>query len=110
MNIIGPDALVFGVDDVDACTRYLVAYGLDPVGVDERGGRFEGVDGTAIVLRRKDDPNLPPPLESGATLRQTVYGVADEKTVADIADELAHDRQVHRLADRAIETTDNQGF
>ena len=32
MNIIGPDALVFGVDDVDACGGYLVAYGLASVG------------------------------------------------------------------------------
>ena len=37
MNIIGPDALVFGVDDVAACSRYLTDYGLTPVG----NGRFE---------------------------------------------------------------------
>ena len=34
MNIIGPDALVFGVDDVAACAQYLTDYGLKPVGVD----------------------------------------------------------------------------
>ena len=59
MRIIGPDALVFGVDDVAACTQYLTDYGLTPVGVDARGGRFEALDGTAIVVRRKDDPTLP---------------------------------------------------
>jgi hypothetical protein len=31
MNIIGPDALVFGVDDVAACRQYLIDYGLVPV-------------------------------------------------------------------------------
>jgi hypothetical protein len=30
MNIIGPDALIFGVDDVAACTQYLIDYGLKP--------------------------------------------------------------------------------
>ena len=49
MNIIGPDALVFGVDDVGACTRYLTDYGLRPVGVDAAGGRFEALDGTSVV-------------------------------------------------------------
>ena len=39
MNILGPDALVFGVDDVAACTQYLTDYGLKPVG----SGRFEAL-------------------------------------------------------------------
>ena len=30
MNIIGPDALAFGVDDVAACKDYLIAFGLKP--------------------------------------------------------------------------------
>ena len=55
MNIIGPDALVFGVDDLAACTQFLTDYGLSPVGVTEAGGRFEALDGTAIVLARADD-------------------------------------------------------
>jgi hypothetical protein len=38
MNIIGPDNLLFGVDDVGACSRYLIDYGLDPVDVTMRGG------------------------------------------------------------------------
>ncbi len=106
MNILGPDALVFGVDDVEAASQYLTAYGLDPAGE----GRFEALDGTSIVVRRKDDPSLPPALETGAMLRQTVYGVADAATVAAIADELAKDRQVHRLADAAVEAKDDHGF
>ena len=55
MNIIGPDALVFGVDDVAACAQFLTDYGLTPVGVDERGGRFEAEDGTAVVIARADE-------------------------------------------------------
>ncbi|WFE74653.1 hypothetical protein [Roseinatronobacter sp. S2] len=29
MQIIGPDLLVFGVDDVPACHEFLTAYGLE---------------------------------------------------------------------------------
>jgi catechol 2,3-dioxygenase-like lactoylglutathione lyase family enzyme len=57
MNIIGPDALVFGVEDLPACRQYLLDYGLKDAGND----RFEALDGTAIVLRAKDDATLPPP-------------------------------------------------
>jgi len=62
MNIIGPDNLLFGVDDVGACSRYLIDYGLDPVGVTETWGTFEGLDGTSVTIRGQDDTSLPPPL------------------------------------------------
>jgi len=110
MNIVGPDALVFGVDDVGACTKYLTDYGLDPASVDADGGRFEALDGTAIVVRRRDDPSLPAPLDTNNMLRQTVYGVADQATVNAIGDELARDRQVKRLPDGAVEAADDDGF
>ena len=106
MNIIGPDALVFGVDDVEACSTYLTAYGLSDVG----GGRFEGLDGTAIVIRAKSDPSLPAPMGTATMLRQTVYGVADKATLDAIAAELGRDRQVLALADGGIETKDDMGF
>ena len=56
MNIIGPDALAFGVDDVAACKEYLTAFGLKPVGVDETGGFFEALDGTGVLIRGRTDP------------------------------------------------------
>ena len=65
MNIIGPDLLVFGVDDIAACTEYLTAFGLVPVGVTDKGGLFEALDGTGIIVRPKNDPGLPPPRRIG---------------------------------------------
>ncbi len=54
MQIIGPDALVFGVDDVAACAQFLADYGLTPVGVTEAGGRFDIAStpgaGTALTM------------------------------------------------------------
>lgn len=110
MNIIGPDALVFGVDDVGACAQYLSDYGLVPVGVTDSGGRFEAADGTAIVLAREDDPALPPGLGTASRLRKTIYGVADRATLDAIARELGTDREVKSLPDGSIETVDDMGF
>ena len=89
MNIIGPDSVAFGVDDVVACKEYLTAYGLDPVDVDDSGGFFEALDGTGILVRHRSDPRLPKPLETANMLRQIVYGAADQETVDAIAEPTA---------------------
>jgi catechol 2,3-dioxygenase-like lactoylglutathione lyase family enzyme len=106
MNIIGLDALVFGVDDVAACSQYLSDYGLAPVA----GGRFEALDGTAVVVAHKDDTTLPAGLGTASMLRKTVYGVGDAATLQAIAEELGRDREVKRLADGSIEAVDDMGF
>ncbi|BEP38602.1 VOC family protein (plasmid) [Variovorax sp. V59] len=105
MKIIGPDALVFGVDDVAACAQYLTDYGLLP----SADGRFEALDGTAVVLRPKDDPGLPDPLATASMLRETVYGVADAQTLDEIENELRRDREVTRR-DGVLRCVDDMGF
>ena len=106
MNIIGPDSLVFGVDDVDACSDYFTDYGLSPAG----NGVFEALDGTSVVIKPRDDASLPAPLETASMLRKTVYGVADQPTLDAIADELGTDRDVTTLGDGSLETVDDLGF
>jgi catechol 2,3-dioxygenase-like lactoylglutathione lyase family enzyme len=110
LKIIGPDALVFGVDDVGACGRYLTDYGLRPVGVDAAEGRFEALDGTCVIVKHRDDTTLPPSLGTASMLRKTLYGVQDRATLASIGAELAKDRAVRELSDRSIETHDDMGF
>lgn len=106
MNILGPDALVFGVDDVAACSQYLTDYGLLPAG----GGRFEALDGTAIIIVHQDSAQLPQSLGTASMLRKTVYGVADQGVLSAIAEELGRDREVRRLPDGSIEAADDMGF
>jgi catechol 2,3-dioxygenase-like lactoylglutathione lyase family enzyme len=105
MNIIGLDALVFGVDDIDACSHYLADYGLANAG----DGRFEALDGTAIVIRARADRSLPPGPGTASMLRETVYGVADAATLDAIEAELARDRTVTRLGG-VLRCADDMGF
>jgi catechol 2,3-dioxygenase-like lactoylglutathione lyase family enzyme len=105
MNIIGPDALVFGVDDVAACSKYLSDYGLKDVG----HGRFESLDGTAVVIRAKSDASLPKDLGTANMLRETVYGVADAATLDAIEADLKRDREVTRK-DGLVHAYDDMGF
>jgi catechol 2,3-dioxygenase-like lactoylglutathione lyase family enzyme len=110
MNILGPDTLVFGVDDVAACSRYLTDYGLVPVGASAAGGRFEALDGTGVVIAHKDAEWLPPGMGTASMLRKTVYGVADQAALDAIAAELSKDRMVRVLEDGSLETNDDMGF
>jgi catechol 2,3-dioxygenase-like lactoylglutathione lyase family enzyme/quercetin dioxygenase-like cupin family protein len=110
MNIIGLDSLIFGVDDVDGCIRYLTDYGLAPINVTAAGGCFEALDGTSVQIRHKNDARLPPPMATASMLRKTIYGVADARTLSAIAAELGKDREVKKLAGGALEVTDDMGF
>jgi catechol 2,3-dioxygenase-like lactoylglutathione lyase family enzyme len=106
MNIIGPDALVFGVDDLAACRQYLIDYGLKDAG----GDRFEALDGTSVVLRSKTDPTLPADrIATANLLRETVYGVADAQTLDAIEAEVRRDREVTRQ-DGVVRCVDDMGF
>lgn len=110
MNIIGPDYLVFGVDDIAACCEYLAAFGLKPTDVTAAGGLFEALDGTGIIIRHTSDPSLPPPLPTSNRLRQQVYGVRSAGDLDAIEAELSRDRRVARLSDGSIELKDDHGF
>jgi catechol 2,3-dioxygenase-like lactoylglutathione lyase family enzyme len=110
MNIIGPDELVFGVDDLETCGRYLRDYGLTPTEGPHGGTRLEALDGTAVVLRAASDRSLPPPTSAKSQLRETVYGVGDDASLAAIASELGKDREVSRDPDGSLTCFDDMGF
>jgi catechol 2,3-dioxygenase-like lactoylglutathione lyase family enzyme len=103
MRIVGPDELIFGVDNVEACAEFLRDYGL----AEQPGGRFAALDNTAITLRGKDDADLPPPLPTATMLRQTVWGVEDEATLDAIEAELKTDRDVARDAQGRVTCKDD---
>lgn len=109
MKIVGLDALVFGVDDMAACSQCLQDYGLIAVTIDG-GSRYEALDGTAVILRPADDPSLPAAIGPAPSIRETVYGVADEQTLEQIADELGRDREVIRGSDGSVHSIDDMGF
>lgn len=110
MKIIGPDELVFAVEDIDLGAEYLLDIGLTEGAPVALGRRFEALDGTGVVLADPAHPDLPPALETGAALRETIYGVADSTTLEEIATELGKDREVRRGADGSVHSTDDMGF
>ena len=66
-------------------------------------------DGRAIIVCHKQDPTLPPAMETGTMLRKALYGVVDTATLALIGAEFERDRSVVRSADGSLEATDDMG-
>jgi catechol 2,3-dioxygenase-like lactoylglutathione lyase family enzyme len=110
VKILGPDALVFGVDDLDSCYRYLSDYGLKKVDSAPSGATFEALDGTAAVVRSASDPGLPAPISSAPNIRDQIYGVADRATLEAIGAELSKDRNVRHGADGVLRSVDDTGY
>ena len=109
MQIIGPDMLLLGVEDPAEAAAFVHDYGL--VRRSESPDRvvFEALDGTGLDIRRIDDPDLPPAVNDGPGLRETIYGVADQASLNAIAAELSKDRAVIR-ENAVVRSHDEDGY
>jgi catechol 2,3-dioxygenase-like lactoylglutathione lyase family enzyme len=110
LKILGPEALVFGVDDLDACFKYLTDYGLKQVDSAPSGAAFEALDGTCAVVRKSGDAGLPAPIAAAPNIRDQIYGVADQATLEAIGAELSRDREVKAGSDGVLRSHDDSGY
>ncbi|QDK35696.1 VOC family protein [Sphingomonas sp. IC081] len=78
MTICGIDCVTFGAADMEAARRFLSDWGLEDAGSTTDCLRFLTRDRTEVVVRAIDDPDLPSAMQDGPTLREVVWGVADE--------------------------------
>lgn len=80
----GVDAIRFGVEDVDTCTRFLGDWGLR-----QRAERlFTTLDGGEVHLSGIDEAGLPSAFEPGSTLREVVWGLEDEAALEAIRERI----------------------
>lgn len=83
--IEGIDAITYSTDAWDDAARFLDDWGLKKVNQSDELQTWETLNGSFVYVRRTDDPSLPPPMESGPTLREVVWGVQDDARLAAIA-------------------------
>ncbi len=110
MNIVGLEGVVFGVEDLQRCIAFWDDFGLAKQQADENGAHFTTADGGSIVVRKIDDPSLPPTTEKGSTAREVVWGVDSPQTLDAIAKELGKDQTVTRDDDGSVHAVDPSGF
>lgn len=110
MNITGVDYLVFGAEDLAATEQFARDFGLEEGQGTGIGKAFVALDGTGIIVADKNDPALPPALESGNQLRKIIWGVRSESDLYAVADEIGKDREVRKLDNGSIEAIDDMGL
>ncbi len=109
MSILGVESAIFGVDDLETCTRFWEDFGLTLVHRDAGESVFELPVGSKVVVRRREDPRLPAESFDGVGIKETIWGVDTPENLERLVAGLAVDREVRRDADGTAHTVANDG-
>ena len=77
MSVLGIDQITYGADDLPTCRKFFSDWGLTLASEAADELVFECLNGCRVVVAAIDKPGLPPAIEPGPTLREVVWGVAD---------------------------------
>jgi len=88
MTVVGLQRVAYGVEDLETGARFWSDFGLAPVRSTPHERAFATEEGAEIVLRRIDDPSLPPAPVGGPTAREITWAVADPAGLQTIAERL----------------------
>ena len=86
MALTGIDAVVFGVADMAEAKRFLDDWGVSPVSGAPGKLVYRTRDGAEVIVRPHDAGDLPPPIESGNTVREVIWGAANEQELKKTVD------------------------
>lgn len=81
MSLMGIDAVVFGVPDMAEAKRFLEDWGVTQVSAAADKLVYRTLDGAEVIVRPIDAPDLPPAIEAGKTVREVIWGAADQKAL-----------------------------
>jgi catechol 2,3-dioxygenase-like lactoylglutathione lyase family enzyme len=110
MAILGIESAIYGVDDLDACTRFWEDFGLvlRLQSADERV--FEVDSGSKVVLRLRGDHRLPKAFSHSVGIHETIWGVDTPEALAALDEDLSRDREVRRDPDGTVHFEADDGM
>ncbi len=109
MAINGVETVVFSAADPSDLIRFFEDFGLSG----ERtaaGADFLLPEGSKVLVRKDDDPSLPPKFLSGDGPREVIWGVDSQASLDELEADLRRDRAVTKDADGTIRTLDPAGL
>ena len=107
MAILRIESLIFGVENLTMCIKFLNDWGLNKIDSNDEGAEFKTPDNQSIILRQASDPSLPLTEERNSTLREILWGVDSQISLDSIATELCKDREVHSDGNGTLHTMDD---
>lgn len=110
MAFMGIDSVTFGVENMVEARRFLQDWGVREVSASQHELAFETQDGTQIIVKPHDAPDLPPAIEPGNTVREVVWGAASASDLAESVARLEATGDVEVLADGTRRVFDPNGL
>jgi len=110
MALIGIDAVVFGVADMTEAARFLDDWGVSRESASADRLVYRTRDGAEVIVRPHDAPGLPSPIEAGNTVREVIWGAANEAELKKTVDVLRGVPGFHVGADGLPRVTDPNGM
>ena len=110
MAINGIETALYGVDDVALCTRYFEDFGLPVIAKSDQYAHFRLEEGSNVILRSIEDPLIPESQLAGTGVHETVWGVDNEASLEQLAQDLGKDRELRRDADGTIRCLADDGL
>src|SRR4051812_31087063 len=86
MALNGVDAIVFGVKDMGEAKRFLDDWGVALVTSAADKLVYKTRDGAEVIVQPHDKPELPQAIESGNTVREIIWGAANQEELTKTLD------------------------
>ncbi len=106
----GIDSVVFGAPDLSVPRKLFSEWGLKKLKDGKSGVTFATEIGAQVVVRPTGAKDLPPKLSGGSEFREVVWGVASQKQLDAVGDELSRDRKVDEDKDGTLHSVDDSGI
>lgn len=92
--INGIETVIYGVDDVELCTRYFVDFGLPIVENSSEHAHFRLDEGSSVIIRSINDPLIPKSSIVGIGVQEVIWGVDTPQNLDKLLKDLGRDREV----------------
>jgi catechol 2,3-dioxygenase-like lactoylglutathione lyase family enzyme len=110
MGILGIESAIFGVDDLETCTRFWDDFGLKFVSGDNSESVFEVASGSKVIVRRRDDARLPAEWFEWNGVKEVIWGVDTQANLDALISDLERDREVRRDPDGTVHCIGDDGM
>lgn len=110
MAFIGIDAVTFGVGNMAEARRFLQDWGVKEVFASQDRLEFQTQDGTQVIVRPHDAPDLPSAIEPGNTVREVVWGARSEAELQESVARLKATGEVEVADDGGVRVYDPNGL
>lgn len=99
MAVIGLETLIYGVDDVDLCTRFFEDFGLPLTSRKPGLSRFTLQEGSSVILAPLDRAHVQGSSIAGFGVQEAILGVDNSDNLEQLVARVAIDRPVRRDED-----------